>query len=158
MFKKLLQLANKPTALFKAVPEDLIALIARIAIAAVFWRSAQTKISGWEFLDQSWQFYNLNRSTLMLFEYEYQLPLIHYQFAAYMATFSEFFVSLAILLGFMTRLSAFALLMMTLVIQVLVYPDAWPTHILWATILLYIMKQGPGKFSVDQLLMGSDRP
>ena len=69
MINKLIQLANKPISLLKKFPEDIIALTARIAIASIFWRSAQTKISGWEFLDQSWQFYNLNAATFMLFEY-----------------------------------------------------------------------------------------
>ena len=89
----------------------------------------------------------------MLFQYEYNLPLISYKVAAYLATFSEFFLSLAILIGFMTRLTALAFLGMTGVIQILVYPDAWPTHILWAALLLYIAKHGPGKLSVDSTLL-----
>ena len=136
-----------------SIPEDIIAITARLAIASVFWRSAQTKIIGWELFDQSWQFYNVSTSTLMLFQYEYNLPLIDYKIAAYLATFSEFFLSLAIVVGFMTRLSALALLGMTAVIQVLVYPDAWPTHIMWAAILLYIIKHGSGKLSVDNLFI-----
>ena len=153
MLTKLLELLNKPVVLFKALPEDIIALTARIAIFTVFWRSAQTKISGWDFLDQSWQFYNLNDSTFMLFQYEYNLPIISYKVAAYLATFNEFFLSLAILIGFMTRLTALAFLGMTAVIQILVYPDAWPTHILWAAVLFYIAKHGPGKFSVDSMFL-----
>lgn len=153
MLTKLLQFLNKPVELFKALPEDIIALTARIAVSTVFWRSAQTKISGWEFFDQSWQFYNLSGSTFMLFQYEYNLPLINYKVAAYLATFNEFFLSIAILVGFMTRLTALAFLGMTAVIQILVYPDAWPTHILWAAALLYIVKHGPGRFSMDSLFL-----
>jgi len=152
MINKLMQLAAKPIGLLKSIPEDILAITARLAIASVFWRSAQTKISGWSFLDQSWQFYNLSDSTFMLFQYEYQIPVLDYKIAAYLATFNEFFLSLAIVLGFMTRLSALALLGITAVIQILVYPDAWPTHILWAAILLYIMKHGPGRLSIDHLL------
>lgn len=148
----LIQLINKPLNALKYLPEDIIALTARLAIVSVFWRSAQSKISGWEFFDQSWQFYNLNTSTLMLFEYEYSLPLVDYKIAAYAATFSEFFLSLAILTGFMTRFSALALLIMTAVIQFFVYPDAWPTHIIWAAILLYLLKHGGGRFSLDRLI------
>ena len=143
---------NKITHMLKFLPEDIIAITARLAVTIIFWRSVQTKISGWNFFDQSWQFYNLNDSTFMLFQYEYNLPLIPYKIAAYLATFSEFFLSLAILLGFLTRLSALGFLAMTAVIQFLVYPDAWPTHILWAAILLYIAKHGPGRFSLDNLL------
>ena len=156
MINKLIQLANKPISILKQFPEDIIALTARIAIASVFWRSAQTKIGGWEFLDQSWQFYNLNAATFMLFEYEYDLPAIPYKVAAYMATFGEFFLSLTIILGIMTRLSAAGFLMMTAVIQFLVYPDAWPTHIIWAAILFYLIKHGPGVLSLDYLLTNKE--
>ncbi len=138
--------------IFSGIPEDLLAISARIAIATVFWNSAQTKISGGSFLDQSWNVFNLNQSTFMLFEYEYSLPLIPANIAAYMATFGEFFLSLAIIAGIATRLSATGLLAMTVVIQIFVYPDAWPTHILWATGLLYLIKYGPGHLSVDRLL------
>ena len=155
MIRKMYQLIDKPLSYLKSLPEELVRLTARLAIASVFWRSAQTKIHGWEFLDQSWQFYGLSDSTLMLFRLEYQLPLIDYKIAAYLATFSEFFLSLAILAGFMTRFSALALLAMTAVIQLFVYPDAWPTHILWTAILLYIIKHGPGRFSLDHFFTKS---
>ena len=156
MIDKMRQLAKSLSHYLKSIPEDVIAITARLAIASVFWRSAQTKISGWELFDQSWQFYNVSGSTLMLFQYEYDLPLINYKIAAYMATFSEFFLSLAIVVGIMTRLSALALLIMTGVIQIFVYPDAWPTHIMWAAILFYIIKYGPGKLSVDNLFFKNE--
>jgi len=136
----------------KKIPESLTLLVARIALATVFWKSAQTKIASGDFLGQKWAFYDLSASTTMLFEYEYDLPLIPPETAAYMATFAEFFLSIFILLGLFTRLSAFGFLMMTLVIQVFVYPDAWPTHILWAGLLLYVLKEGPGKLSLDRVL------
>jgi putative oxidoreductase len=138
--------------LLKSIPEEFITLSSRLAMASVFWRSAQTKIDGWNFLDQSWQFFNLNSSTFLLFRHEYNVPLVDHEIAAYMATFGEFFFSLALLLGFMTRFSAFGLLGMTAVIQIFVYPDAWPTHIMWLAILLYIIKHGPGKLSLDNVL------
>jgi len=152
MMNTLNQFLNIPSKYLKLLPEDLTAITARLAIAAVFWRSVQTKISGWEYFGQQWQFFNINESTFMLFNYEYSLPLINHELAAYLATFSEFFLSLTIVVGFFTRLSALALLGMTAVIQIFVYPDAWPTHILWAAILLYLLKHGPGKISVDKLL------
>ena len=154
MINKIIQLANKPLSLLKLLPEDVVALTARFAIASVFWRSAQTKINGWDFLGQSWQFFNLNSSTLMLFEYEYDLPIIAPELAAYLGTFVEFFVSIAIFLGFMTRISAVVFLGLTATIQFMVYPDAWPTHILWAAILLYIIKHGAGKVSLDNMIVG----
>jgi len=88
MITTIVQLLNKPTKLLKSLPEDIIALTARLAVAAVFWRSAQTKISGWDFFGQSWQFYNLNDSTFMLFQFEYGIPLLDYKVAAYLATFN----------------------------------------------------------------------
>lgn len=133
------------------LPQEILTIIARLAIASVFWRSAQTKIAGGEFLGQKWQFYNVTDSTMMLFEYEYALPIIPHEIAAYLATFAEFSLSLAIVLGLFTRLSALGLLVMTTVIQFLVYPDAWPTHILWLVPLLYLIKHGGGKLSIDQL-------
>ncbi|PCJ49407.1 MAG: hypothetical protein COA74_05990 [Gammaproteobacteria bacterium] len=154
MITKIIQLTKKPLSFLKLLPEDIIALTARFAIAAVFWRSAQTKINGWDFMGQSWQFFNLNSSTIMLFEYEYDLPLLNPELAAYLATFTEFFVSIAVLIGLATRFSALVFLGMTATIQIMVYPDAWPTHILWAAILLYIIKHGPGKISLDNLLSG----
>jgi len=134
------------------LPNQLIILAARLAIATVFWRSAKTKFSGWQLFGQDWQFFNLNQSTFTLFEYEYDLPMIDPEVAAYLATFAEFWLSLALILGLFTRLSALALLGMTGVIQVLVYPDAWPTHILWAASLLFLIKHGGGLLSLDRLL------
>jgi len=135
------------------LPNQLIILAARLAIATVFWRSAQTKFSGWQLLGQDWQFFNLNQSTFSLFEYEYDLPIIDPEVGAYLATFAEFWLSLALVLGLFTRLSALALLGMTGVIQVFVYPDAWPTHILWAASLLFLIKHGGGVLSLDRLLI-----
>ena len=134
------------------IPEDVIALVARVAVGLVFWRSAQTKIDGSTILGQKWQFFNVSDSTFTLFEYEYELPIIPSDIAAYLATYGEFFLGGAIILGLFTRLSAIALLGMTLVIQIFVYPDAWPTHIMWLVPLLYLIKHGGGKASVDSLI------
>ncbi|MNZ22875.1 TQO small subunit DoxD [compost metagenome] len=69
-----------------------------------------------------------------------------------MATFAEHFFPVLILLGLATRFSALMLLGMTLTIQLFVYPDAYPTHGIWAAVLLYLMASGPGKLSLDQLI------
>jgi len=151
----IISLFNKVNTLLlpaRNIPEGLSLLLARIAVAMVFWRSAQTKISGGDLLGQSWQFYNLNSSTTMLFEYEYGIPLIPAEIAAYMATFGEFFLSLFLIFGLFTRFSALGLLVMTSVIQFLVFPEAWPTHILWAALLVYLLKEGAGKLSLDYLI------
>lgn len=149
IMKSLIESLNQ---LCSKIPEDIIALVARIAVGLVFWRSAQTKIDGGTILGQKWQFFNVSDSTFTLFEYEYELPIIPSDIAAYLATYGEFFLGGAIILGLFTRLSAIALLGMTLVIQIFVYPDAWPTHIMWLVPLLYLIKHGGGKASVDSLI------
>ena len=116
------------------IPASLIAIMGRVAIAAVFWRSGQTKMNGFSVTDQA----------IYLFEYEYDLPLISPVWAAHMAAFAEHFFPVLLILGLATRLSASALLAMTLVIEIFVYPDAWITHLMWATVLLAIMARGPG--------------
>ena len=137
------------------VTEFLLAIAVRVAIVNVFWNSAQTKINDWEVMGQSLKFFNLNDSTFFLFQYEYNVPLIPHNVAAYMATATEFFLSLAIALGFMTRLSALGLLGMTAVIQIFVYPSAWPEHLFWAIGLLYLVRYGAGPISVDGLAKSS---
>ena len=138
--------------MMKLVPAWLVALLARVAIANTFWSSVQTKISGWDFMGQSWQFWNLSQSTFFLFENEYTVPLLSVNVAAYLATFGEFFLSIALMLGLFTRLSAVGLLGMTAVIQLFVYPDSWSVHIFWAASLLYLIKCGGGTISIDHLL------
>jgi len=72
--------------------------------------------------------------------------------AAHMAAYSEHLFSLLLVLGLFTRFSALALLGMTLVIEVFVYPDAWPTHLSWAGLMLYMLGRGGGFFSLDHKL------
>lgn len=134
------------------MPLDLVLLVNRLAIASVFWRSVQTKISGWEVLGQSLQFFNVSQSTVMLFRYEYGLPLLPPTVAAYAGTFAEFFFALLIFFGLATRFSALGLLAVTAVIQFLVFPNAWPTHILWFGLLLVVLKFGAGRVSLDYLV------
>lgn len=141
--------------IFSHIPESFIILLSRIAIASVFWRSVQTKITGWEVFAQSFQFYNLSASTFMLFRYEYDLPLLPYKFAAYAGTLTEFFLAILLVLGLATRFAALGLLMVTAMIQIFVFPEAWPTHILWFAILFYLLKKGGGMFSLDNLLKSS---
>ena len=134
------------------VPNWLPLLALRLSIFFVFWKSVQTKIEGGAILGQKLFFWNVTDSTIMLFEYEYDLPLLPYNVAAYLGTFAEFFFALGLLFGLLTRISAFGLLMVTAVIQFFVYPDVWQEHLIWAAILLAIFKYGPGAVSIDSLL------
>jgi putative oxidoreductase len=147
--------------LFERIPHSLIALLGRFSIAAVFWKSGQTKIEGFVLdpLGGEFQFGwpRLAESTIPLFQEEYQLPLVPPEIAAYAAATAEHVFPVLLLIGFGTRFSALALLVMTLTIQVFVYPSAYPTHGVWATVLLYLLARGPGKYSVDHWL-GSRSP
>lgn len=123
------------------LPWDLAALPLRIFPAAIFFTSGRTKVDGWRIADSTW----------ILFENDYALPLIPPEAAAVMATLAEHLFPLALLLGLMTRLSAAALLGMTLVIQIFVYPGAWQTHGLWAACFVALILRGPGRLSLDRL-------
>lgn len=137
----------RANALMTQIPYWFVALIGRISIAAVFWRSGQTKVEGWR----------VSESAVELFRDEFKLPLIDPTIAAYLATFAEHFFPMLLVIGLATRFSALALLIMTLVIQIFVYPDAWPTHGSWAAIFLMLMARGAGKISLDALIARSRR-
>lgn len=105
--------------------------------------SARTKVEGLA---------TIKASTYDLFSYEYALPLIAPELAAQMATVSEHLFPLLLIAGLGTRLSAAALLCMTAVIQVFVYPAAWATHLGWAALLLALVARGAGTLSLDEAL------
>lgn len=143
-------------AAFARFPESAIQLLARVSLAVTFWASGQTKIEGlvldpigWN-IELGWP--RLSDSALDLFQTEYQLPLLSPELAAPLAAVAEHVFPLLLLLGLATRLSAAALLGMTLVIQIFVYPSAYATHGLWAALFLYLMARGPGALSLDRLL------
>jgi len=124
-------------------PESLVLLAARLAIAGIFWRSGRTKVEGW---------FPLSDSAVALFTEEYQLPWVDPALAASLAALAEHALPILLLLGLGARYAAIGLLIMTLVIQFLVYPDAWPTHLSWMSLLALIVAQGAGALSVDAVL------
>ena len=123
--------------------DSFLVLVARFSIAAIFFMSGQTKVSG---------FLTIPPSTYELFRTEYALPLISPELAAHLAAYSEHVFPVLLVVGLFTRVSAMALLGMTFVIEVFVYPDAWPTHLSWAGLLLLIIARGAGKLSLDRLI------
>jgi putative oxidoreductase len=129
-------------AALNCIPYWFIALAARIFPAAVFWQSGQTKVAG----------LHLKPSAIVLFQNEYQLPLIDPTIAAYASAFAEHLFPILLVIGLATRFSAFALLLMTAVIEIFVYPDAWPTHGVWASCFLLVIARGPGSLSLDHLI------
>ncbi|MBI5898465.1 MAG: DoxX family protein [Rhodocyclales bacterium] len=138
------------------LPDWPLALLGRFAIAGIFWKSGQTKIEGLAIDIVGGEFQlgmpRLADSAVALFRDEYKLPLIPPELAAPLAALAEHVFPLLLLIGLATRFSALALLAMTATIQFLVYPDAWPTHGAWATVLIYIAARGPGCVSLDHLI------
>jgi putative oxidoreductase len=120
---------------------DFVLLASRLGIAAVFWISGRTKVDGW---------LTVTDNAVALFRDEYRLPLVDPAFAAHAAAYAEHLFPVLLVLGLGTRAAALALLGMTLVIEVFVYPEAWPTHLSWAAPLLLLAARGAGAFSLDR--------
>jgi len=152
--KSLIEIA---TGWLQRIPDSLVALVARIGIGATFWLSGQTKIEGLVLdpvgLNVEFGWPHVSEGALELFRSEYALPLLPPELAATMAAFSEHLFPLLLVFGLGTRFAALALLGMTAVIEVFVYPDAWATHAVWAACLLYLMARGAGALSLDHLLL-----
>ena len=129
-------------ALSRLVSHGFLALGARLALAAIFFLSARTKVEG---------FLTVSEGAYTLFREEYKVPLLPPEIAAHLATYAEHLLPLFLVLGLLTRLSALGLLGMTAVIQVFVYPDAWPTHLSWAMLALYLVGRGAGPASLDRV-------
>ena len=151
-----IRLMGRLVALFSRIPDGWIALLGRFSIAAIFWKSGQTKVQGFalDIVSGEFQFGwpRLSDSVVDLFREEYRLPLLPPELAALMGATAEHVFPVLILLGLATRFSALALLGMTATIQLLVYPDAWPTHGAWAAVLLFLVARGPGSLSLDHFI------
>jgi putative oxidoreductase len=125
----------------RALPASILLLVQRLGIAAVFFQSGRTKVEG---------IFTIPDTTIELFRSEYALPVLPPELAAYMAAGAEHLFPVLLVLGLFTRLSAAALLGMTLIIQTFVYPDAWPTHLSWAGLMLPLIAMGGGRFTLDR--------
>lgn len=127
--------------------ESLVLLLTRIALAGIFWRSARTKVE-----EGSW--FTISDTTYFLFAEEYAGVPLPSDVAAVLATASEHVFPILLVLGLFTRLSALALLGMTMVIQFFVYPEAWwSVHSLWAALALILIVRGAGSISLDTPLL-----
>lgn len=135
----LVETGRRVVSWLESIPYTLLAIPLRVAVATVFWNSGMTKLPNWDM-------------TVALFTDEYQVPLLAPEVAAYMAAAIELTTPVMLVLGFLTRPAAVVLLAMTAVIQIFVYPMAWPTHIQWAAMLLVLLARGPGKLSLDWLI------
>lgn len=121
------------------VPLSLLQLLMRIAIGSVFFNAGLLKYRSWEI-------------TLLLFRDEYKVPLFDPTLMARMATFNELTFSTLLFLGLATRLATLPFLGMIVVIQTFVYPNAWIEHLVWTSILLFLLTRGGGALSVDHLI------
>lgn len=130
------------------IPYSIVALVARLSVASVFWRSAQTKVDG---------LFHLKDSTFFLFAEEYKVPLLPPDLAAYLATYQELIGSVLLAVGLATRLTALGFMIMVAIIQIFVYPSGWPDHALWFAVLLMLFAHGPGAFSLDHLIWSRAR-
>ena len=124
----------------QAIPYGVPALLARAAIAGIFWRAASTKLANFDL-------------TIALFQDEYlrNLPILPAAPMAYIATGIEIAMPALILAGLLTRLATLPLIGMTLFIQLFVYPTSWPDHLVWIALLTMLLARGPGVVSLDAL-------
>jgi putative oxidoreductase len=120
-------------------PLSIIQVAMRIAVGTVFFNSGLLKINSWEF-------------AIKLFEDEYKMPLLDPAWAARLATFNELTFSVLLVVGLATRIATLPLLGMIAVIQAFVYPQAWTEHLLWASILVFLLTRGPGEWSLDHVI------
>ena len=127
---------HQAIALLGRFPPSILQLMFQVAIAAVFWSSGLTKIASWD-------------TTIALFRDEYMVPLLTPETAAVLSATFELSCSALIVVGLATRLATLPLLGMTFVIEVFVYPEYWTEHLMWASVLLFLLTKGPGVFSLD---------
>lgn len=128
------------------IPESFMLLLCRLAVGSVFFKSGLTKVD--------LETYSLAQSTFDLFRDEYQVPFIPSNIAAYLGTANELLMPVLLVLGLFARVGAAALLGMTFVIEVFVYPLNWAEHLTWATLLLFVLSRGAGAISIDHFLAG----
>ena len=120
-------------------PLSVLQFLLRLSIAAVFWHSGITKIASWD-------------TTIALFRDEYMVPILPPELAASLAATVELICPVLLVLGIATRLATLPMLGMTFVIEVFVYPEQWIEHLMWASILVFILTRGPGALSFDHLI------
>ena len=130
---------TKPFDLLGRVPLGLHQLLFRLAIAGVFLRAGLVKVASWD-------------STVALFRDEYRVPLLPPEIAATMSACVELGCSALLLIGLGTRVATLPMLGMIATIQFFVYPQAWPEHLTWASMLVFLLTRGAGALSADHVI------
>jgi len=121
------------------VPLSIIQLAMRIGVGGIFFNAGLIKYRSWEF-------------TVLLFRDEYRVPLLDPELAARIAMMQELTLPILLFAGLATRLATLPFLGMLAVIQTFVYPNAWAEHLVWGSILLFLLTRGPGVFSLDYVI------
>src|SRR5262249_25980384 len=119
-------------------PFSVVQLAMRLGVGLAFFNAGLVKYKSFDYATQ-------------LFAEAYKVPLLAPAVAARIAMINELTCSVLLLLGLATRLATLPLLAMILIIQI-VYVDALPDHVLWGSILIFLMTRGPGPFSIDYLI------
>jgi putative oxidoreductase len=132
-----LQLVRDALGILEHFPLSILLLMARIGVGAVFFKSGLVKIASWQ-------------ATVQLFAFEYRVPLLPPELAATLAASVELTAPVLLFIGFGARFAATAMLGMTLVIEVFVYPANWAEHLTWASLLALVITHGAGTFSIDR--------
>ncbi len=135
----MMQLAEKSIATLERFPLSVLQFLMRFSIAVVFWDAGVVKITSWQ-------------PTVALFANEYKVPILPPEIAAALAATVELTCPVLLVFGLATRLATLPMLGMTFVIETFVYPDLWRIHLMWATILLFILTRGPGAVSLDHMI------
>jgi putative oxidoreductase len=120
-------------------PLSIIQLAMRLGVGGIFFNAGLIKYRSWEF-------------TVLLFRDEYQVPLLAPEVAARIAMVQELTIPILLFIGLATRLATLPFLGMLAVIQLFVYPNAWAEHLVWGSILLFLLTRGPGVFSLDHVI------
>ena len=138
---RLIKRALKLRGLAESIPYSVPALLARAAIAGIFWRAAFTKLANFDL-------------TIALFQDEYlrNVPFLPAAPMAYLATAMEITMPALIVAGLMTRLATLPLIGMTVFIQFFVYPTSWADHLIWIALLTLLLSRGGGAISLDALV------
>lgn len=121
--------------------EPFVLLAARCYVAWAFFASGLTKLRDWD-------------STLMLFEYEYQVPVLPFELAAYLGTAAEIVLPLLLITGLASRFSALGLFFVNIVAVISleeIAPAAYAEHVLWGTLLLQVVIFSGGRFALDRV-------
>jgi putative oxidoreductase len=121
------------------VPLSVHQLLFRLGVAGVFLRAGLVKVSSWE-------------TTVALFRDEYRVPVFRPELAATLATTFELLCPVLLIVGLGTRVATLPLLGMIATIQLFVYPSAWSEHLVWGSILFFLLTRGAGVVSLDHLL------